>query len=69
MQRLIDAGAIDTAAVKALRDEAKAEADDAVVNAMQEVEPTREDVNRFSYAPSEVDAVYPEDYTGLPGQK
>jgi 2-oxoisovalerate dehydrogenase E1 component alpha subunit len=68
-QKLIDAGAIDTAAVKALKDEAKDEADDAVVAAMQENEPTREDVNRFSYAPSEVDAVYPEDYTGLPGAK
>jgi len=68
-QKLIDAGATDPAAVKALKDEAKAEADDAVVAAMQEDEPTREDVNRFTYAPSEVDAVYPEDYTGLPGAK
>jgi 2-oxoisovalerate dehydrogenase E1 component alpha subunit len=68
-QKLIDSGAIDTAAVKALKDEAKIEADDAVVAAMQEPEPTREDVNRFSYAPSEVDAVYPEDYTGLPGAR
>jgi 2-oxoisovalerate dehydrogenase E1 component alpha subunit len=68
-QKLIDSGAIDTAAVKALKDEAKIEADDAVVAAMQEPEPTREDVNRFSYAPSEVDAVYPDDYTGLPGAR
>ena len=67
-QKLIDSGAIDTATVKSLKDEAKIEADDAVVTAMQEPEPTREDVNRFSYAPSEVDAVYPNDYTGLPGQ-
>jgi 2-oxoisovalerate dehydrogenase E1 component alpha subunit len=66
-QRLIDAGAIDPAAVKALKDDAKVEADAAVVEAMQEEEPTREDVNAFTYAPSEVDAVYPEDYTGLPG--
>ena len=36
---------------------------------MHEPEPTREDVMRFSYAPSTVDAVYPEDYTGLPGGK
>ena len=53
--------------MKALKDEAKAEADAAVVEAMQEPEPTREDVYAFTYAPSEVDAVYPEDYTGLPG--
>jgi 2-oxoisovalerate dehydrogenase E1 component alpha subunit len=68
-QKLIDAGAIDTAAVKALKDEAKAEADAAVVAAMREAEPTREDVEAFTYAPSEVDAVYPGDYTGLPGTK
>jgi 2-oxoisovalerate dehydrogenase E1 component alpha subunit len=68
-QKLIDRGAIDTAGVKALKDEAKAEADAAVVAAMKEPEPTREDVYKFSYAPSGVDAVYPQDYTGLPGAK
>jgi len=58
-QRLIDAGATDTNTVKALKDDAKAEADGAVVEAMQEPEPTREDVLSFTYAPSSVDAVYP----------
>lgn len=65
-QKLIDAGAIDTATVRALRDEAKKEADDAVVQTMTEPQPTREDVYTFTYADSEVDAVYPKDYTGLP---
>src|SRR5262245_56398563 len=68
-QQLIDSGASDTAGVKSLKDEAKREADEAVVAAMKEAEPTREDVMRYTYAPSEVDAVYPEDYTGLPGAK
>jgi 2-oxoisovalerate dehydrogenase E1 component alpha subunit len=68
-QKLIDAGATDAATVQALKDDAKAEADAAVVEAMQEPEPTREDVLSFTYAPSEVDAVYPEDYTGLPGSR
>jgi 2-oxoisovalerate dehydrogenase E1 component alpha subunit len=68
-QKLIDSGAIDTSAVSALKDDAKAEADAAVVEAMQEPEPTREDVLSFTYAPSEVDAVYPEDFTGLPGSR
>ncbi|MBP3959748.1 thiamine pyrophosphate-dependent dehydrogenase E1 component subunit alpha [Gemmata sp. G18] len=68
-QKLIDAGAIDTNAVRALKDEAKAEADEAVVETMKEAEPTREDVYAFTYAPSEVDAAYPKDYTGLPGAK
>ena len=66
-QKLIDAGAIDAAGVKTLRAEAKAEADDAVVKTMAEDQPTREDVEAFTYAPSSVDAVYPSDYTGLPG--
>jgi 2-oxoisovalerate dehydrogenase E1 component alpha subunit len=65
-QKLIDDGAIDVATVKALKDEAKAEIDAAVVAAMSEPAPAPEDVNRFSYAPSTVDAVYPNDYTGLP---
>jgi 2-oxoisovalerate dehydrogenase E1 component alpha subunit len=66
-QKLIDDGAIDTQGVQVLKDEAKREADAAVVQAMTEPEPTREDVARFTYAPSDVDAVYPGDYTGLPG--
>jgi 2-oxoisovalerate dehydrogenase E1 component alpha subunit len=68
-QKLIDAGAIDDAAVRAMKDEAKKEADDAVVRTMKEAEPTRDDVYTFTYAPSPVDAVYPEDYTGLPGTR
>ncbi len=68
-QKLIDAGAIDTNAVRAMKDEAKAEADAAVVETMKEPEPTREDVYAFTYANSDVDAVYPKDYTGLPGAR
>jgi 2-oxoisovalerate dehydrogenase E1 component alpha subunit len=66
-QKLIDVGAIDVPAIKAMKEEAKAEADAAVVQAMHEPEPTREDVEKFTYAPSQADAVYPNDYTGLPG--
>ena len=32
----------------------------------REERPKAEDVEKFTYAPSEVDAVYPGDYTGLP---
>ena len=67
-QKLIDAGAIDAPAVRAMKDEAKAEADAAVVETMKEAEPTRDDVYRFTYADSAVDAVYPIDFTGLPGR-
>ncbi len=68
-QKLIDAGAIDTAAVRVLKEEAKKEADEAVVQTMKEPEPTRDDVYTHTYAPSTVDAVYPGDYTGLPGAR
>jgi 2-oxoisovalerate dehydrogenase E1 component alpha subunit len=66
-QKLIDAGAIDAPAVRAMKDEVKKEADEAVVQTMKEPEPTREDVYAFTYAPSAADAVYPNDFTGLPG--
>jgi 2-oxoisovalerate dehydrogenase E1 component alpha subunit len=68
-QKLIDAGAIDAAAVRAMKEEAKKEADEAVVQTMKEAEPTREDLYASTYAPSDVDAVYPKDFTGLPGAK
>jgi 2-oxoisovalerate dehydrogenase E1 component alpha subunit len=68
-QKLMDAHAIDTETIRQMKDEARQEANEAAVQATAEPRPTKEDVNRFTYAPSEVDAVYPEDYTGLPGRK
>jgi 2-oxoisovalerate dehydrogenase E1 component alpha subunit len=68
-QKLIDAGAIDAAHVRTLKDDAKKEADDAVVATMKEPEPTGDDVYTFTYADSPVDTVYPKDYTGLPGAR
>ncbi len=68
-QKLIDAGATDAAALRVLKEEAKKEADEAVVQTMKEAEPTRDDVYAFTYAASDVDTVYPGDFTGLPGAK
>jgi len=68
-QKLIDDGATDADAVAVLKAEAKAEADAAVVQAMAEAQPTPDDVLTHTYAPSAVDAVYPVDYTGLPGRR
>lgn len=45
----------------------RAEAAAAVEQALGEPEPAAEDIYRHTYAPSRVDAVYPDDYTGLPG--
>lgn len=67
-QKLIDSQAIDAEAIRSLRAEALAEADAAVVQATSEPKPTRDDVERDTYAPSSVDVIYPNDYTGLPGQ-
>ena len=59
----------DSKASPKLKEEAKNEADDAVVATMKEPEPTAADVYTFTYAPSAVDSVYPQDYTGLPAAK
>ena len=66
-QVLIDAKAIDADAVRALKQEAKDEVDAAVRQATSEAKPLKTDVHTGTYAASEVDAIYPNDYTGLPG--
>jgi len=68
-QKLLDSGAIDSDTVRSLKDEAKQEADAAAVAVAGEPRPTRGDVYRDTYAPSAVDVVYPEDYTGLPQRR
>jgi 2-oxoisovalerate dehydrogenase E1 component alpha subunit len=45
---------------------AQDEADAAATEAVQEARPQPTDVEKFTYAPSPVDRVYPGDYTGLP---
>jgi 2-oxoisovalerate dehydrogenase E1 component alpha subunit len=65
-EKLIEAGAADRESLAAVREKAQAEADAAVEQAVSEQKPTPEDVYRYTYAPSPVDAVYPGDYTGLP---
>ncbi len=68
-QKLLSAGAIDGDGIDRLKAEAKLEADAAAAEAVTEAEPTPADVERFTYADSAVDAVYPRDYTGLPGRR
>ncbi|MGL6076240.1 MAG: thiamine pyrophosphate-dependent dehydrogenase E1 component subunit alpha [Fimbriiglobus sp.] len=65
-QKLIDLGALSADQAQAMREDAKAEADAAVVQATSEAKPQGADVESGTYAPSTVDVVYPEDYTGLP---
>ncbi len=65
-RQLIQQGIIHRELAEAIRHEARDEADAAVVQAMEDAKPTADDVERFTYAPSPVDAVYPDDYNGLP---
>jgi len=64
--RLVDSGVADQDALDRVHEEARVEAEEALEQALREPKPTAEDVERFTYAPSPVDAVYPGDYTGLP---
>jgi 2-oxoisovalerate dehydrogenase E1 component alpha subunit len=65
-QKLIDVGAIDAEQVRQLKAEARKEIDDAVAMVVAEPKPQAADVNDHTYAPSDHDMVYPQDYTGLP---
>jgi 2-oxoisovalerate dehydrogenase E1 component alpha subunit len=64
--QLTEAGLLDTVAIEHVREEALAEVEAAVEQVLGEPMPTPADVEKYTYAPSTVDAVYPEDYTGLP---
>ena len=52
--------------IERIHREAKEEADAAAAQAVREARPEPQDVEKHTYAPSSVDAVYPGDYTGLP---
>lgn len=65
-KKLLEARLIANETLEAIHADAKQEADDAVAQAMKEPRPRPEDVERFTYADSPVDKVYPGDYTGLP---
>ncbi len=65
-EKLLAAGAIDQHGIDIVHAEAQAEVEAAVEQVLTEPAPTAADVERHTYAPSEVDAVYPGDYTGLP---
>ena len=65
-ERLLHAELIEPETIVRVHDEAQAEAETALEEVLKERMPTKEDIHKFSYAPSPVDAVYPDDYTGLP---
>jgi 2-oxoisovalerate dehydrogenase E1 component alpha subunit len=65
-KRLIDNGFMDESRITELRNRILAELDEASEQVRREPAPTANDVERFTYAPSPVDRIYPNDYTGLP---
>jgi 2-oxoisovalerate dehydrogenase E1 component alpha subunit len=65
-QRLVRAGILSQQAIDQIHAEAQAEADLSLEQALAEPKPTPAEVYKHTYAPSSVDVVYPEDYTGLP---
>lgn len=63
---LCEAGVLDAIAIEHTHEEALAEVEAAVEQVLSEPMPQPSDVEKHTYAPSTVDVVYPEDYTGLP---
>jgi 2-oxoisovalerate dehydrogenase E1 component alpha subunit len=64
--KLTEAGLLDPIVLSHIREEALAEVEAAVEQVLREPMPQPSDVEKYTYAPSPVDVVYPEDYTGLP---
>jgi 2-oxoisovalerate dehydrogenase E1 component alpha subunit len=64
--RLLEARVLDRETLARVHEEARDEADAALEQAMAEPRPSAADVEKHTYAPSPVDAAYPEDYKGLP---
>ncbi len=64
--KLVKSKILSRKEVKQCYEDAVKEIDAAFQQALSEPMPTVEDIPKHTYAPSEVDRVYPEDYTGLP---
>jgi len=65
-KKLVAAGLIDEMTIEHVHEEATAEAEHGLEEALKEPMPTPSDIEKHTYADSPVDSVYPGDYTGLP---
>lgn len=65
-QKLLTAHWLERDTIEQIYTEARDEIEAAVTQTMREPRPRPEDVEKFTYAASRVDKVYPGDYTGLP---
>jgi 2-oxoisovalerate dehydrogenase E1 component alpha subunit len=66
-KRMLQAAIIDAAGIERVHQDAQAEAEAATDQVRSEPDPAPDDLYLHTYADSPVDAVYPRDYTGLPG--
>jgi 2-oxoisovalerate dehydrogenase E1 component alpha subunit len=65
-EKLIEAQVLTREECDTIQASAHEEAEEALQQALREPQPTPADIERYTYAPSPVDVVYPGDYTGLP---
>jgi 2-oxoisovalerate dehydrogenase E1 component alpha subunit len=65
-KKMVAAGVCDAHHIEQVHEEALAEVEAAVEQVTTEPRPVATDVEKWTYAASTVDAVYPGDYTGLP---
>lgn len=65
-QKLLQSGVVARDELIRVRRSAEEEVETAVTQALQEPRPSAADIRTHTYDSSPVDAVYPEDYTGLP---
>jgi 2-oxoisovalerate dehydrogenase E1 component alpha subunit len=64
--KLLEAGILEHLALDRVHEEAHAEVDAAIEQISKEPRPGLADVYKDTYAPSSVDPIYSDDYTGLP---
>jgi len=64
--KLLRADLLTRDRIRAIHAAAEEEAESALQQTLKEPRPSPDDVLKHTYAPSRVDAVYPQDYTGLP---
>lgn len=65
-EKKLQAAGVEEHTLEQVHADAHAEVEAALEEVLQEPPPVASDVEKHTYAPSKVDVVYPEDYTGLP---
>jgi len=68
-QKLLRYRVLSLPEIRDIKEQAEAEVETAVAQVLREPQPAPDDVPRFTYAASPVDAIYPGDYTRLPGEQ